>query len=341
MSKTQEHENRIVAIRKRCDDLGRLTPSDFAPVQQDGNRIVLDNVDLPLTASLELIRELSQRDLSTIGENQSISLSNVLDALTSCLETARGLSVRNVELATRRLDVSKRIWDVHSELVGVAAIVIAATSLQAPLAKSASEEIQGLLERAQAAADEQRNSLDHVRSEAKQILEGLRVQAAEAGVAQTSTAFAEEANRHWWAGLRWLIATLLLLLLTVSGAAAAVYHALVFVPVSTAQVVQIGIAKIVGISVLTYGLIWAAKNHRAHSHNYTLNRHRANALQTFQSFMSGTADVPTKNAVLATAAGAAFNPLPTGFEDSGSDQSGTPLQLLNVVERSVAKSDQQ
>jgi len=81
---------------------------------------------------------------------------------------------------------------------------------------------------------------------------------------------------------------------------------------------------------------WAGKTYRAHRHNAVVNRHRQNALTTFQTFAQAASEEQTKNAVLLQATQCIFSPQQTGYIQSDNDTPGIP-QVLEIV-RSFSKA---
>jgi hypothetical protein len=83
--------------------------------------------------------------------------------------------------------------------------------------------------------------------------------------------------------------------------------------VQTGKVLALSLPRLVVIFVLTFALIWAARNFAASRHNFVVNRHRQNALSSFETFVKGTGDPQTKDAILLQATQSIFVPQDTGF----------------------------
>jgi hypothetical protein len=81
----------------------------------------------------------------------------------------------------------------------------------------------------------------------------------------------------------------------------------------TAEVLQQTIARILIVTLLYSAVVWTARNYFASRHNYTVNRHRRNAMQTFRAFVEGTEDKATQDFILRQAAACAFTPQQTGY----------------------------
>ncbi len=79
---------------------------------------------------------------------------------------------------------------------------------------------------------------------------------------------------------------------------------------------------------------WSARNHRAHVHNSIVNRHRQNALNTFETFVKASSDKDTKDAVLLQATKSIFDEQSSGYLSSDSEQLPSNL-IVEVLRRAT------
>lgn len=127
-----------------------------------------------------------------------------------------------------------------------------------------------------------------------------------------------------------MVATVILAALTVLfGFLSVSYYADKITSLSTAQAVQVGLSKLVILAVLYFGLVWAGKIYKAQQHNYVVNQHRHNALNTFETFVKATGDEQTKNAVLIQATQSIFSPQHSGFTAQEKELTTSP-QVLEI-----------
>ena len=75
---------------------------------------------------------------------------------------------------------------------------------------------------------------------------------------------------------------------------------------------------------------------KAQLHNYVVNKHRQNALSTFETFVKSTDDNDTKNAVLIQATRSIFSPQHTGFSAQEGESSTSPA--IHEIIRNVIGS---
>lgn len=152
--------------------------------------------------------------------------------------------------------------------------------------------------------------------------------AKKAGVAQHATHFNDEANLSKNVAIAWLVAGVVFGL---GAAAYVVWHVEPALSTLTnptgMQLVQAAIPRLLIVFVLTFGMIWSAKNFTASAHNYVVNRHRRNALASFQTFVEGASKPDIKDAVLMQATHAIFTP-----QDSGFAKGEVPNPASQVVE---------
>src|SRR5207248_3083011 len=104
----------------------------------------------------------------------------------------------------------------------------------------------------------------------------------------------------------------------------------------TALEIQLTISKFIVLSILLSASVWAGKVYKSHRHNFVVNRHRSNALATFQTFATGTADPQIKNAVLLQATTCIFGPQNTGYIRQEKDTEQYP-QIVEII-RGVGSS---
>lgn len=151
-------------------------------------------------------------------------------------------------------------------------------------------------------------------AEMQGALDRVRQAAAEAGVAQHAIHFRTEAEYHKKQALWWLVATGAFAVATITYALYSLGPQLNDLSATTIpRAIQLVIPRLVVIVVLMFGLVWSARNFGASRHNFVVNRHRQNALSSFETFVKGAGDPQTKDAVLIQATQSIFVPQDSGF----------------------------
>ncbi|MCY3931355.1 MAG: hypothetical protein OXH70_06540 [Acidobacteria bacterium] len=171
------------------------------------------------------------------------------------------------------------------------------------------------LDAVKAAREEALSELDEVRRTA----ESVKRAAAEVGVSQHATQFQKEADDHRSTSKRWFYGVAAVGALTAVLAALNIwwlYEAATEGSLDLGQAVQISVAKLLLFSVLYFGLVWLVRMYRSACHNHVVNQHRANALQTFETFVNAATSHQTKEAVLMRATDSIFGHQASGFDEA-------------------------
>ena len=169
-----------------------------------------------------------------------------------------------------------------------------------------------------------------------EIAKGL---AESTSIAHHAEKFDEEADNNnkiarWWLGF------------TIGLGVTAVIFAILnltkfkdlYIATDLAQSIQFIFAKLVIFSILYYGIVFCSRNYKANRHNFIVNKHRFNALKTFEAFVAPTSGDPqTKNAVLLRTTETIFSPAVTGYLSKEPDNQGSPA-IMEII-RSVVKGD--
>jgi hypothetical protein len=184
------------------------------------------------------------------------------------------------------------------------------------------EDIQRTKEKAQSA-----------NREIEAILENAREAASMYGAAQHAIHFKGEAEEHRKSSRYWLAAAVAM------GAIGICYSLWSFRQNQT--IFSQGAAtwwphlayitsRLLVLSVVFFGMGWSAKIYRAHKHNETVNRHRQNALRTFETFAAATKEPATKDAVLLAATKSIFEAQSSGYLAGEPEKvpSGTVIEIL-------------
>ncbi len=180
-----------------------------------------------------------------------------------------------------------------------------------------------------------------ITSEMESVLQKVRQAAAEVGVAQHATHFREEAQEHNEKSKIWLCTTVIMALLTVGWGVLSIFYIKPIGDATNAQVVQFTIGKLIVLSALYYALVWSAKNYYAHRHNYVINKHRQNCLNTFETFVKAAGnDAETKNAVLLQTTQSIFSSQSSGYvhKDSESESPNKFIEIMRSVKIPGQKS---
>lgn len=203
----------------------------------------------------------------------------------------------------------------------------------------------GALERqaraaAQAARDEAarlRETLEDAEVEANRILDEVRKTAAEQGVSQQAFHFAAEAKEQSEEAKNWQRYTIGTAFLLGAFAVGSLFIGRAFlVPVNAYDAFQLGLSKVLIFATIAFMLFLCARTLMAHRHNRVVNKHRQNALLTFNALVEATSGEDARDIVLTHASACIFAPQDSGF--SKNQPSGPPL--IEIMPKLSASSGQ-
>jgi len=189
------------------------------------------------------------------------------------------------------------------------------------------EEANKLLESGKKEFNKKSEELDNIVIKAREA-------SAKAGVAVFTKDFYEEAKRLDRNSISWLIATIVLAILTVVYALYSWYNAKS--DLEGYQLIQTLGSKAALLAVLFTATFWCGRIYKALRHQSTINRHRSLSLQTFEAFTNATDDLTTKNSVLVEASKAIFGNVPTGYIDQKADTQSPDVKIVEVVKSLVS-----
>jgi hypothetical protein len=194
------------------------------------------------------------------------------------------------------------------------------------------EEQKNFNEQARKLIDSVNNTYTDVlakQSEMQSVVDSARQAVGKLGVGENAKIFSDQSQRLFAASIAWLVATIF-----VTGVSLCVATYFYFHPLWTGNdvtyTIQIVVAKIIIVSMLISATVWCGKNYRAVAHEAAVNKHRANALATFRTFVEATDEPDVRNAVLLEATRSIFSQAPSGYLDK-SDTSGSDTRILEVV----------
>jgi hypothetical protein len=166
--------------------------------------------------------------------------------------------------------------------------------------------------------------------EIRSIIAAAREASASVGVAHFTGDFSDEASTLASSARRWLFAT---------GACAIITLFMAFYMMSNGlppdakapQIIQHATSKVVILGLLFASTVWLGRIYKATMHQVVTNRHRANALKTFQAFVKATDDESARDAVLMETTRSIFALTHSGYIDSGDASSEGGMKIVEMV----------
>jgi hypothetical protein len=299
----------------RVDILG--TAINFTDAVDPGNRLI----DLYRQLPLEVMEQLPINFLEQV-QSQADADFNTLNSILQ-FEPGSPKPDRDARLQALRNAYDPAFQKLHPFI----SYSVRKSTDFGRLEREARSLIQNVTDR----AAELQQALEKRKKDADAVLEAVRKVAEEQGVSQQAIYFKNEADKHDIESQKWLRTTIgLTILLAVYAVATLFLHRIpILSPTSAYETTQLAVSKILIFATILFILLLASRNYISHRHNSVVNRHRQNALATYQAIVKAAGAEANRDVVLAKAADCIFTAQPTGFGKSDTADGGG-LSLVNV-----------
>lgn len=164
--------------------------------------------------------------------------------------------------------------------------------------------------------------------EIDQIITAAREASATVGVGHFTADFLAESTSQGTSANKWLAATGIVAGATLLAAGASMFY---HPSLETSQLIQMTSSKLIFLGLLFTATVWCGKIYKAAKHLEAVNKHRSNALKTFQAFTNAANDASMKDAVLMETTKSIFTLTQTGYLDSEGGHSDSGVKVVEVV----------
>jgi hypothetical protein len=287
-----------------------------------------------LSKTIDLFREIPPSALQEFGEPQRNLIKDYADATIRVYGRLMGFDPSTGNPAEQRhillTEASQNFDNVFSHLFPMIAY-LNSRKLEASEATRAAEEVLAELKRI---ASEGASSAKSLEGEAKRVLDEVRKTAAESGVSQQANYFGLESDRHERLAEKWQLYTVAAACALAAFALISLFISLRWPALNIYQSVQIGLSKVLIFSTIAFLVFLSSRTLLAHRHNAVVNKHRQNALLTFNALAGATGDTQTREVILTHASACIYAPQETGFGKSGGSAPTSPM--IDVLPRMLS-----
>lgn len=338
MSISEQEEQVNQNLRNSLEELLQITPESLVRTDELGTALDFSDSEEVFERTLSLFRDLQSSELDKVPLDQLKQLRQQVQDAINKFQKIQEFDPAGQQNPTQTRDqIVQDIASSYNQYFEQLAPIIAFSVRKGTDFERLEREARQTLEDLKGIEEEFKTRADENLSEIKGVLNQVRTAAAEIGVAQHATHFQDEAEEHEEQSNWWFWATAVLAGVTLIYGLLNIYWMLLNPDLDTAQAVQVVIAKVLVFSVLSFGVVWSGKQYRASRHNYVVNKHRRNALRTFETFIKAAGDEQTKNAVLLQTTKAIFAQEASGFTSNDSAGSSSP-QMIEVIKNIADQS---
>jgi len=330
--------------------LRRLQDFDTKPLSRDelGKSYNFNEIISHMQSTLDLFKSINLLHLPSMSDNFLNIIKDQSNMVYSLLKEILEFDPGNEDNPnSKKSNIESRVISSHESVFkALHPIISYSSSLQrnfSELESSARAEIQSIRDKGEALQAD----LTKTSEEAAQILKDIRDIAAEHGVTQQAVYFSTESEEHLKIAGQWKIATIIMAVTTILFAILAILtHDYFMTQVQqggTYSMVQIIIGKGIIFTILIYMLLFCSKAFASHRHNSIVNKHRQNALMTFNALTDSASNADQRDIVLIHAAACIYGPQETGYTktSNASNSNSTPsiIGLAQGLNRTSDKLD--
>lgn len=337
MASEKERNDSHKQAKELLTELASVDPAGLSRTEELSRDINFSEAVPSFERMLEIVSQLNERDIARLSTKHLKSIIEGCKKLQEIIQQVSAFKLNQnnpADVCKGIIDTIKGTYDLVMEPL---TLPLAFTATQATDYARIEREAKGCHVTIKEEADKFTKFMEEAKAEAQKALQAVRDQAAEAGVSTNAQIFLQDSQSHSRTAFIWLVATIGASFITLLVAVFFVKLSLEIEPKSVPAAIQYTVSKLILLSTLSFGIFWCAKNYKSQKHNETLNKHRANALMTFRSFVEGTDDQGIKDAILLQAAQAAFSSRPTGF-DSVEGDGHLVNPVIEVLGKTATKS---
>jgi hypothetical protein len=289
---------------------------------------------------IALYRQLPITVLGDFPQDKQTLIQQLSDALFNLFQQIRAFNPDSGNLAQVRDTTATQLRDHYIQAFNNLHPLISYSAAKAADFQRLETEGRAAVQSINDRTVELLSDLDKVKAQAEAALAAARQAASEQGVSQQAVYFRDEAAAHEKEARTWRIATIWLSIgLGVYAAATVFIHKWGWLrPADALESTQLITSKILIFAVISYMLILSARNFLSHKHNAIVNRHRQNALMTFNALVAASKADAATDIILTHAAACIFAPQETGYsKGAATPESSLAQAMAGLLAKTEAK----
>jgi len=329
-----------VNVRAECEEsLARIQQFDTESLRREeelGRDFNFGEIVPPAKRLIALYKQISPIVLVDLPLKQLNNLKTQCDADYNRFVQILEFSPRQDNAYNLRTSVIREVDDAYQGTFNALQPIISYSTSRSADFKRLEIESRATLQAIEDKAKELTQLLENDRMTAEQILSDIRKVAAEQGVSQQAIYFRNAAKDHEAEADNWRKTTIRLAwILGIYALLTLGLHKIPWIkPDDLYQTVQLAVSKVLIFAVLSYVLYLSTKNYLAQKHNAVINKHRQNALMTYEALVDAAKETANREIILTHASACIFAPQPTGYSD-GSPSEGpvakSAVELLTTT----------
>jgi hypothetical protein len=329
-------EQEIKAREDALKSLERLQNFDVTTLPRKdklGSELNFSDAVGPAEKLIGLYKQISLSSLNDLPKSHLDIIHTLSDADYNRLEEILKFSQKDPDPYNRRNALIKAIENAYQATFNKLHPLISYSASKSADFKRLENEARATMQTVEDQGKGLIKQLEGIQKQAQQVLDEARKVAAEQGVTQQASYFKEESAAHQtassnWKWLTFVFAALMLLYAVLS---LFIHKISSLTPTNTYESVQLAVSKVLIFAVISYMLYLSARNFLAHKHNAIVNKHRQNALMTYQALVEASGKEDNKEVILSHASLCIFGPQSTGYSRDGGPRAPTAKSVVELL----------
>lgn len=306
-----------------------------------GERFAFDEAVQPAQEVVELFRKVPADALTELPQRQLNELKDHANSVYSLFDEIANFDNTQAEAMNARTNILNQVKAAYQQkfpiLMPYISYGVARTVDFARLESDGRAVLQDIKDKTNGALEE----IEKSKAAASDVLAEIKKSAAEHGVTQQAIFFERESTAHdelanTWRGYtrNWAIAII------GYGILSFFLHKIpVIRPTTVAETIAFVASKLLIFAILSYMLILSARNFLSHKHNAVVNKHRQNALMTFNALVAAGGTKEAQDIILGYASACIFSPQDTGYTKHGGPSSSQMPNFVELIPKTNVKLD--
>jgi hypothetical protein len=330
---TQEETTARQSCKESLVRIQQFDPGSLPREEELGRDLSFQEAVPAAKRLLGLYNQISQTVLEDFPQNQLKSLQSQADADYNRLSEILKFSPKQDNAYSVHNNLIQQIEQAYQGSFNALQPMITYSTSKSADFKRLETEARAMLQTITDKAAGLTQQLESDKKISQQILEDIRKVAAEQGVSQQATYFRDAAENHETDAEIWQKRTLwIAVILGVYAILTVGLHKIPWIkPDDLYSAVQLAISKVLIFAVLSYVLYLSTKNYLAQKHNAVINKHRQNALMTYEALADAAKDTSNREIILTHASACIFAPQPTGYTGGQSSEGPVAKSVVELL----------
>ncbi len=329
--------------KELLEEIQQFDVKSLARKEDLGKALNFEGAIEPAQKIVSLFKMISPNIFNVIPDQSSTTLRTHIETLNSRFNSILNLPPESQDFSNTRTELIKDLKNVYQQFFTNLIPFINYSFFWSEKKDDRIEETMVLFnskfKEMESANKKSAEIITDMEKESKNLIEGIRKTAAEGGVTQESVHFKSESDSHDKLSGKWMKATILISVILILFLSLSIkYKWFTSESQSLSVTIQLVSTKVLIFGVLSYALFLSSRNFLSHKHNAIVNRHRQNALMTFEALASASGTKEGKEVILSHAAACIFAPQDTGYTKGDSPRSKMP-PIFELLPK-IAKGDE-